>query len=105
MARIGVVVVTTTVITVMLEFDNATLRGVEYPRPNFLGSTWYGPLALLLLPISLRWVSMAVKSRKARVFGLTCTGVVFLLALFDIYSMKRAVYTLPDWLYLYPPGL
>jgi hypothetical protein len=99
------VVVTAIVLTVMLKYDYAALRTGEYPPPNFLGSTWYGPLALLLIPISLGWLSLAAKSRDARVFGLTCAGVVFVLALFFIYSMKRAVHTLPDWLYLYPPGL
>jgi amino acid permease len=99
------VVVTTTVLTVLLKYDDAAMRTVQYPPPNFLGSTWYGPLVLLLIPISLGWLSVAAKSRGARVFGFTCTGVVFLLALLFIYNLKRAVHTLPDWLYLYPPGL
>jgi hypothetical protein len=99
------VVVTAIVLTVMLKYDYAALRTVEYPPRNFLGSTWYGPLALLLIPISLGWLSLAAKSRGARVFGLICSGLVFVIALFFIYILKLAVHTLPDWLYLYPPGL
>jgi hypothetical protein len=99
------VVVTAIVLTVMLKYDYAALRPVKQPPRNFLGSTWYGPLFLLLIPVSLGWLSLAAKSRGARVFGLVCTGVVFLVAFFFIYICKLAVHTLPDWLYLFPPGL
>lgn len=99
------VVGTAIVLTVLLKYDYAALRPVKQPPRNFLGSTWYGPLFLLLIPVSLGWLSLAAKSRGARVFGLICTGVVFLVALFFIYICKLAVHTLPDWLYLFPPGL
>lgn len=99
------VVVTAIALTVMLTYDYAALRTVRQPPRSFLGSTWYGPLLLLLIPILLGWLSLAAKSRGARVFGLICSGLVFVVALFFIYISKMGVYTLPEWLYLFPPGL
>ena len=101
------VVVTVVVISTMITYDYIALHTLpfEYPPRNFLGSTWYGPLALLLIPISLGWLSLAAKSRGARVFGLVWSGAVLVLALFFIYILKLAVHTLPEWLYLFPPQL
>lgn len=41
-----------------------------YPDPDFLGSTWYGPVMLLLIPVSLVWWCLGMRRRNARVLGL-----------------------------------
>lgn len=45
--------------------ENRTL----YPYPNVLGSTRYGPVLLLSIPIAFAWVAQAFKSRLLRIVG------------------------------------
>ena len=40
-----------------------------YPYPNVLGSTWYGPVLLLSIPIAFAWVARAFRSRLLRIVG------------------------------------
>jgi len=45
--------------------ENRTL----YPYPNVLGSTWYGPVLLMAVPITFAWAAQAFKSRLLRIAG------------------------------------
>ncbi|WP_129648210.1 hypothetical protein [Peristeroidobacter agariperforans] len=45
--------------------ENRTL----YPYPNVLGSTWYGPILLLTIPIVFAWAAQAFRSRMLRIVG------------------------------------
>lgn len=48
-----------------------------YPYPNVLGSTWYGPVLLLSMPLVFAWSAQAFESRLLRVVG---TVVALLVA-------------------------
>jgi hypothetical protein len=40
-----------------------------WPPPNVLGSTWYGPVLLLLIPIGLGWIGLAAKNLAGKITG------------------------------------
>ena len=83
------VIVTVVVLAVWMRYENTG----SYPYRNFVGSTWYGPWLLMLIPISLAWLSLAAKTKFQRVLGLGCADFLFLTALFFIMIHKTS--TLP----------
>lgn len=95
-------VITGIVVTWMVNYEQAAQHAYTYPRPNFLGSTWYGPLLVLLIPLTLGWMSAAAQRRGARVLGWVCSVLVFLIALLFIYIGMNAVHALPVWLQMSP---
>lgn len=75
---VAFVVITAIVLPVGEHYDQWMIRNYDgYPQPNFLASTWYGAILLLLIPISFGWLSMVMKHRIAKVLGLI--GTVLLL--------------------------
>jgi hypothetical protein len=56
----------------------------NYPQPNVLGSTWYGPVLLLLVPVMLGWMSLGAKTRGRRIFGLVLALVLAAACVFLI---------------------
>lgn len=89
-------VVTIVVLTIFYVWESSVVRtGKVYPIPNFLGSTWYGPILLLLIPISLGWLSVGAKRRTAGVAGLLFTCFVLLVCLYLIYYGMSQVGSLP----------
>lgn len=71
------VAVTVVVLATMYIWEASPHPGSNiYPRPYFLGSTWYGPLLLLLIPGSLGWLSWGARRGSVRVIGLMLTVLV-----------------------------
>lgn len=67
----------------------------DYPPPNFLGSTWYGPILVLLSPLLLFWFIAGVKRPWARALGLFFGILLLLVCLLAIWVAMSAVSTLP----------
>lgn len=75
-------VVTAAVLTAMYLWETSPHPGSNiYPPPNFLGSTWYGPLLLLLIPLSLGWWSWGAKRVSATVIRLLLTLLVLIICI------------------------
>lgn len=71
-------VVTTAVLAAFYLWEASPHPGSNiYPDPDFLGSTWYGPVLLLLIPTSLAWCCLGLVRRHARVLGLILALLVF----------------------------
>jgi hypothetical protein len=88
--------VTSIVLAIMDTYDQAGLRTKLYPPPSFLGSTWYGPLLLLLIPLSLFWLSLGMKSRTTKMMGVGVAVLVLLFCFLEIYVCMSAVGSLPS---------
>ena len=92
------VVVTLAVFTWSISYDRARMleSGPEnYPPPNFLGSTWYGALVLLVSPMLLFWVTAATKRPWGRALGLFFSILLLIVCLLAIWIAMSAVSTLP----------
>lgn len=89
-------VVTIVVLTYMHIWDTAAAKPYHvYPIPNLLGSTWYGPFLVLLIPISLGWFSLGAKRRSARALGMVCTVFALIVSFYFTYHGMSHVDTLP----------
>lgn len=88
--------ITLIVLTCLMRYEEAGLHTGLYPPPNFLGSTWYGPFALLLIPLSLAWLSFGARPRGyGRRLGVISAVLVFLVCLLLIWAEMSAVGSLP----------
>lgn len=76
----------------------STSHLTEYPPQSMLGNTWYGPLLLLLIPLSGAWLSLGAKDRNRRHLGLGCALAVLLICLLLIYISMDFANTLPSWI-------
>jgi hypothetical protein len=55
------VLVTLVVLTFLVLWRAPAEHYLIYPPPNVLGSTWYGPVLLLLIPLTLAGLSFGVR--------------------------------------------
>lgn len=93
-------IVTTVVLATFYAWEASVARtGKVWPMPNFLGSTWYGPVMLLSIPICLGWLSLAPKRRYVRVIGLSLTlAVLAVCILFIVIGIEQVrPWLLPWW--------
>jgi hypothetical protein len=59
---------------------------VDFPEPNWIGSTWYGPVLLIAIPVCLAWLSWGSRNELIKGIGLVLSVLVagasiFLIAL------------------------
>jgi hypothetical protein len=70
----------------------------DFPPPSTLGNTWYGPVLLLLIPLSGAWLSLGAKDIRRRQLGLGCALALLLISLLVIYISMDFAGTLPSWI-------
>lgn len=70
----------------------------QYPTPNLLANTWYGPALVISVPIALGWFSLGLQRRGLRVLSLSLSVLLLLAGLYVIYIARAMGGTLPDLL-------
>ena len=88
------------VLALILAFATYTPEDVGplRPQPNVVGSTWYGSLLVVLVPIALGWMCFAIERRWLRVLSLCLTLLLLLACLNEIYGIRYILKTLPGFL-------
>jgi hypothetical protein len=75
------------VLTWMERVDQAGLLVTDtWPHPSFIGSTWYGPVLVALIPLSCFWLALSMKIRFIRIVLFVVTA----LLAFEWYAQMRA---------------
>jgi len=65
------------VLTWMESVDQAGLLVTDtWPHPSFIGSTWYGPVLLALIPLSCFWLAVSIRIRFIRIILFIVTALL-----------------------------
>jgi hypothetical protein len=92
------------VLALILAFATFTPEDVGplNPPPNVIGSTWYGSLLVVLVPIALGWLCFAIDRRWLRVLSLSLTLLLLFVCLLEVYGTRYILKTLPEFLRFFP---
>jgi hypothetical protein len=69
-ARVLGVVVLVTILVAVFWTKPPGYEDIVVPQPNWLGSTWYGPLLLMAIPVCVAWLSWGARNLFIKVIGL-----------------------------------
>lgn len=64
-------------------------ENIDVPSPNWIGSTWYGPVLLVAIPLCLAWLSWGVRNEFVKGIGLVVSLLVGCASVFLITLGNR----------------
>lgn len=75
-ARVLGVVVLITILVAVFWSGPPGSEDIVFPQANWIGSTWYGPLLLIAIPVCLAWLSWGARNLFIKVVGLIFSVLV-----------------------------
>jgi hypothetical protein len=91
-ARVLWVVVLVTILVAVFWTKPPGYEHIAVPQPNWIGSTWYGPLLLMAIPVCVAWLSWGARSLFIKVIGLVfsvlLTGAAAFLILLGLEGAR-----------------